>query len=287
MAPPWRSFVTDETRRELEIYSARYGALLDEARRDFDELADTGVMSRARELSRRTGEHFNHNELPAFFFGDLDASLVLIYLNPKHANNHAAEAERPLPAGSFASYFDGCRHYGARIYGPDSSRENRSQFDEKQVFFLEPFDLIGFVEEDGKEDRLLNLERAIDGKLQLELIPYGSSSFSGRGLTAELLRPHYERIMGAIVARPRDYVIFCGTVFGRVLSPYVDQEHSFRLTKGDGSPTKGRYRFATLRLPYKGTEIWAGLAYSWPQQGLNGALMRSYGEKVRDLYRSG
>ncbi len=72
---PWRSFVTEETRRELDSYSARYGPLLDEARRDFEELAETGVMSRARELGERTGDHFNHNELPLFFVGDLDAPL--------------------------------------------------------------------------------------------------------------------------------------------------------------------------------------------------------------------
>lgn len=43
-------------------------------------------MSRARELSERTGDHFNHNELPLFFVGDLASPLVLVHLNPKHAN---------------------------------------------------------------------------------------------------------------------------------------------------------------------------------------------------------
>ncbi len=167
---PWRPVVTEEARRELDSYSARYGPLLDEARWDFEELVETGVMSRARELSERRGDHFNHNELPLFFVGDLDAPLVLVHLNPKHANNPAPKAERPLPVESFEAYFDGCRHFGARMYGLDSSREQRSPFDHKQIVFLKPFGVIDFDDESGREDRFTNLERAIDDKLQLELI---------------------------------------------------------------------------------------------------------------------
>jgi hypothetical protein len=89
--------------------------------------------------------------------------------------------------------------------------------------------------------------------------------------------------MGAITARARDYVIFYGAVFGRMLSPYVEQEHAFRLVKADGSSTRSEYRFANLRLPYEGGEIIAGLAYSFAQQGIP---MRAYAEKVRELYGS-
>jgi len=280
---PWRAIVTAETRRELKECSAWYGALLDEARRDFEELVETGAMSRARELTTRTGEHFNHDELPLFFVGDLDAPLVLVHLNPKQMNNSAATATRPLPVESFEAYFDGCRHFGARMYGADSPREHRSQFDHKQILFLEPFGAIDFIREHGREDRFVNLERAIDHKLQLELIPYGSASFSGRGLTRKLLQPHYGRIMSTIAAAPRNYVIFCGAVFGQLLSPYVEEEHAFPLTKVDGNPTQHTYRFANLRLPYGDTEITAGLAYSFAQQGIP---MRAYAEKVRELYRS-
>ncbi len=118
----------------------------------------------------------------SFFTGDLDASFVLVHLNPKQRDVTSDEpADFPLPFRSFEEYFDVCRHFGARMYGSESSRTHRSQFDLKQVRFLEPFDVIDFVEEKTREDRFTNLERLFDCKLQLELIPYGSNSFSAWG----------------------------------------------------------------------------------------------------------
>jgi len=278
---PWEPKVTAETHREIEDYATRYPALLDEMRTDVEELLDTGSMAAAQELAAATGEHFNHNEPPLFFTGDLDASFVLVHLNPKQRDVTSNEPANALPFESFEEYFDICRHFGARMYGPDSSRTHRSQFDRKQIRFLEPFGVIEFVEEKGKEDRFTNLERVFEGKLQLELIPYGSDAFSARGLTQDLLEPHYERLMSVITARPRDYIIFCGAVFERVMKPNITQWHHFHLTKADGSRTKGESRFANLRLPYGGEEIEAGLAPSWAQHGIP---MSGYAEAVRDCY---
>lgn len=219
-------------------------------------------MATAKELASATGEHFNHNEPPLFFTGDLDASFVLVHLNPKQKDVTSNEPAPSLPFESFEEYFDICRHFGARMYGPDSSRIHRSQFDRKQIRFLEPFGVIDFVEEHREENRFTNLERVFDRKLQLELIPYGSDAFSARGLTEGLLQPHYERLMSVITARRRDYVIFCGAVFERVMKRHITQEHRFRLTKADGSQSKGEYRFANLGLPFGGEETRAGLAPS-------------------------
>ena len=274
---PWEAAVTEETQREIEDASRRYPTLLDEMSRDIGALLETGSMPAARDLASATGEHFNHNEPPLFFTGDLDASFVLVHLNPKERDSISDEPATSLPFKSFEEYFDVCRHFGARMYGPAASPTHRSQFDHKQIQFLEPFGVIDFVE----EDRFTNLERALDCKLQLELIPYGSDSFSARGLTRDLLKPHYDRLMSVITARPRDYVIFCGAVFERLMGPNVAREHRFRLEKADGSKTKAEYRFANLRLPYRDREIKAGLALSWAQQGIP---MSRYAEAVRDRY---
>lgn len=128
--------------------------------------------------------------------------------------------------------------------------------------------------------KFTNLQRVFD-KLQLELSPYGSDAFSAHGLTEDLLEPHYDRLMSVITARPRDYIIFCGAVFERVMKPNITQWHHFHLTKADGSRTKGESRFANLRLPYGGKEIKAGLAPSWAQHGIP---MSGYAEAVRDCY---
>ena len=280
---PWKPAVTEETRREIEYATTRYPALLDEMKRDVGALLEKGSMPAARDLASATGEHFNHNEPPLFFTGDLDASFVLVHLNPKQRDITSDEPPASLPFRSFEEYFDVCRHFGARMYGPAASRAHRAQFDHKQIQFLEPFGVIDFVDEHGEEDRFTNLERVLDGKLQLELIPYGSDSFSARGLSRDLLKPHHDRLMSVITAKPRDYVIFCGAVFERLMGPNVLREHRFRLEKADGSKTRDEYRFANLRLPYKETEIKAGLALSWARQGIP---MSRYAEAVRDRYEA-
>ena len=282
---PWEPLVTEETHREIEDYAERYPVLLGEMTRDIGELLETGTMTAARELvAAATGEHFNHNEPPLFFTGDLDASFVLVHLNPKQRDVTSDAPARFSPFKSFEEYFDVCRHFGARMYGSDSSRTHRSQFDHKQIRFLAPFRVIDFGEEHGREDRFTNLELALDHKLQLELIPYGSDAFSARGLSPDLLQPHYERLMSVITAKRRDYVIFCGAVFERLMGPNVARGHRFRLTKADGSQTKAEYRFANLRLPYGDEEIKAGLAPSWAQPGIP---MSRYAEAVRDRYEAG
>jgi hypothetical protein len=155
----------------------------------------------------------------------------------------------------------------------------------KQIRFLRPFQVIDFVDErpDHRRDRLDNLERAIDRKLQLELIPYGSDSFSAADFVRRpaLLRPHMERISNLIAATPRRYVIFCVAVFERLLAPYVVKSHKFGLPRGDGSPTRGAYHFANLVMPHRDGPITAGLAHSWASQGIP---MSAYAAEVHRRY---
>jgi len=88
-------------------------------------------------------------------------------------------------------------------------------------------------------------------KLQLELIPYGSDTFSARGFTEEVLQPHYERIMSVICAHPRRYILFCGSVFEVLFDGYIVDQHEFRLRKKDGSFTRQRARFANCSSPFE------------------------------------
>jgi len=121
-------------------------------------------------------------------------------------------------------------------------------------------------------------------KLQLELIPYGSDTFSARGFTEEVLQPHYERIMSVICAHPRRYILFCGSVFEVLFDGYIVDQHEFRLRKKDGSFTRQRARFANLLLPFRGTTTTAGLAQSFARQGIP---MSAYGEECRARYAEG
>jgi hypothetical protein len=122
----------------------------------------------------------------------------------------------------------------------------------------------------------------VDNKLQLELVPYASASFSTRGFTPEVLAPHLGRILSTIVTARRCYVLFYGAVFTPLLSQYVTRWHEFRLRKQDGTLERQRSSFANLLLPYQGGYVRAGLAQSWARQGIP---MTAYAEQIRSRYQ--
>jgi hypothetical protein len=126
----------------LPLYADRFEPFLSDMRLEVEEFLATGSVRRARELSAATGQRFNDARLPQFFGGDLDAEVVLVHLNAKSSDEVPAWH---APVKTFQDYFDAHRHFGARMYGPDSPRTHRSPFDHKQVRFLRPLDVIDFV----------------------------------------------------------------------------------------------------------------------------------------------
>jgi hypothetical protein len=232
-------------------------------RQDIEEFIATGRLSKAVELSAKTGQHFNHNEYPLYFTGKLDAKIVLVHLNPKQKNNYADVYKGALSLESFEDYFDYHQNFGMYKYGKATSRTHKSPFDHKQIRFLKQFGVINFVEVETKEDVYTNLERVVDDKLQMELIPYGSDKFSSKGFPPEILLPHIERVLDVIAACPRDYVIFCGGVFEELFRSSVTDIHEFKLTKNSGEPARNKARFANLRFEYNGRTILAGLAHTF------------------------
>lgn len=249
---------------------------------DLHEFFATRKLQQALDLTAQTGQHFNHNEYPMYFTGKLDAKLVLIHLNPKQPNNTAATYTGPFWLKDVDAYRDYHQHFGRILYGPQAARTHTSPFDHKQIRFLKPFDVIPFVEEQNPDDRYMNLERVIDDKLQLELIPYGSASFRLKGFTHALLAPYLERLLSVISAYPRDYILFCGQIFAGILRDFLTDTHEFKLTKKDGTVTQHKTRFSTIQLPYNGKVLHAGLAHSFAQQGIP---MAAYGRQCKALYR--
>jgi hypothetical protein len=100
---PWRAEVGPHTKDQIERLSVRYSSSFAEIRKDIEELVSIGRMMRAKELSEATGQHFNDNELPLFFTGNLDSSLVLIHLNPKQSNNFGPKESLCAGSGPFSA----------------------------------------------------------------------------------------------------------------------------------------------------------------------------------------
>jgi hypothetical protein len=265
---------------ELPGYRERFPALLRSMEADVSELLTSGRISQAISLSEQTRQHLNHTEFPMYFVGDLDARIVLVHLNPKQPDVDEDVHEGPHAFSSFEAYFDAHRHFGEYAYGRFATGRHYSRFDAKQVRFLRAFDAIEFQDDDSEEAKWTNLERVIDHKLQMELVPYGSDAFVAKGFTRRVLEPQLARLLSVIGTAPRDFVFFCGSAFEPVLEPFMVDMHEFFLPTAAGTDRQ-KSRFANLVIPSASGEIRAGLAHSWPRQGIP---MTAYGLEVAARY---
>ena len=253
--------------------------LLNQAELDVDEVLAGGEVSRAVELGKSTGLTFQTRQFPMYFTGDFAAPLVLVHLNPKFSKQMDHPEFR-----NFAEYVDNHRRFGHLHWEMDP--RYKGQFDQKQVRFLKPFDVIDFLDESDPRHKRTNPARVIDQKLQLELVPYASPDFPTHRFSLEDLRPHFERVLGVIAAFPRDYVLFCGAVFDDLLDRSdlnINRDpHQFHLPIKSGDMSKGKYHFSNVSIPYEGSTIHAGVARSFATMGLP---MHAYGVKCHELYR--
>ncbi len=264
----WTPQVSATTYSEIAAYRWRYATFFDDIATDIDEFVSTGAMSRARALASLTRQHLNYNNYPLFFTGDLDASLVLVHLNPKQLDDSSERFHGPFSVKTFEGDFDVCRHFGERMYGAGTPRTHKSPFDHKQIRLVRLFGVIEFVEGDTEEAVFTNLERVIDQKLQLELIPYGSDHFTAGAFLPSVLAPYLERILRVLTAHPRRYVLFCGAVFGPLLQDFIIDRHRFTLRKNDGMPEQMKSEFANLSITFDGGQVRAGWCKSWARQGI-------------------
>ena len=252
--------------------------LLDEARADADDLWAGRTMRRAEELSSQTGLEFASHSFPMYFTGDFESKMVLVHLNAKLSEQLTAATYL-----DFEEYVDKHRRFGFHHWQQD--RNFHAPFDQKQVRFLRPFGTIDFLPDSDPAHSRTNPARGLDRKFQLELIPYASPTFEQRKFTSEVLAPHFQRVLNAITAYPRTYVIFCGSVFDRLLAEYQvkgsreDFHFGLPTTKGMSA---GKYRFSNVTFRLGDSLIQAGIAQSFAKQGIP---MDAYGAKCHELYR--
>jgi hypothetical protein len=249
---------------------------------DFEEFHSTRKISRAEKLSKDIKMHVNHNEYPSYFFGNPEAKFVLVHLKPKQVDNYSDVHEESFKFTDFDEYFGFHRYYGKIHYGEDTTIKLKSSFDAKQVKFIKPFNVINLNDANG---HFSNLEKVIDDKLQLELLPFGSNSFETNKVESakESLQPYVEILLDTITSQERDYVVFCGKVFETLLQPYIvfKEDHAFKLPKVKGGIAVNYSRFSNVTLEFNNKRFSAGIAQSFAQMGIN---MSEYGKKCSELY---
>ena len=282
----------------------------DRIEKDLSELynggATPGVIKDALDLNglikAKSGlTSFATMALPGYYTGNREAKTVMVMLNPgidvsiANANLKCDICKRSMSnAGDVANYHISCANYGHR------DRMRQDNFDLKQAFFLNKWNNkytgislpSGLCAGSDPQTLLDAKEIVLTQKLQLELIPYASSSFGsfGKRKISKVI-PFVETLFDEIFSHDRKYVIFCSRKFKRVFEEYNKAHpgtidflgiHSNPIvgSKIIGSCTK-------ICIHYNNKSLKAIIANTFPNQALSNAfaLMEKYGDFCYNVYR--
>jgi len=279
----------------------------DRIKKDLCELYNRGntpgVIQCALDLNglieAETGQtSFATKAIPGYYTGDRKAKTVMVMLNPGIGVHEANDnlicdimKHSMKNAGDFVNYHKWCADYGHK----DKMRHDN--FDLKQAFFLHnwkdtgislPEDLCAYPKSN-KQILLDAKEAVLTQKLQLELIPYASSSFCGfNKKKIHLVFPFVETLFDEIFSQERKFVIFCSRVFRDVFKKY-EEEHPETIKLLDdrrgeicGSKPDSKIIYVScsiVTIHHQEKTIRAIIANTFPNQALPNAydLMEKYG----------
>ena len=236
------------------------------------QVGEQGYCEGAKQLNERIGKGYFDITSPHFFTGNLNAELVMVQLNAKRAKTEYNKTQE-LDYNDYMQYYS---NYGRLTYG-GNNKVWKSAFDQKMIRFLKPLEILPF-----KGELMSDLEIVCDEKLQLELVPFGSSDFNYKEIGLDNLKPFIERIIELILSVDRKCVIFCGRVFYTLLTDYVTNErkHRFKLKKVNGDLTRDYFELIEVTIKLNDKKLKAFIA---PQYAKHGYPIREYGKKLKEL----
>ncbi|MCR5695631.1 MAG: hypothetical protein K6G73_01515 [Marinilabiliaceae bacterium] len=265
-------------------------------RTDIEERLNGKEISAAKALAKFG---FSTKGLPGYFGGDRNAKTVFIHLNPgrraSEADNMWSEDVKNFNQTSVDAFLKDltyrCVNYGEL----DAARFD--EFDVKQAAFLTPWKDCGIdlPQEPNWHDKNTRLEakkNVLCQKLQLELIPYASSTFDSiRGDEEKrLFLPFIDTLLDEIFAKPRLYVIFASAKFEELFKFYNTSKNSqtFVIPRETKKVLlKSTYAsFKVIEIHYNGKTQKALIARTFPSQGLGRAfdLMQKYGKSCYEEF---
>lgn len=274
-------------------------------REDLEDLIYNHELSKAKALndSHVLRDKVSTKGLPWYFCGKRDAKTVLVMLNP---GCDANIADHNYPCDICKLKIDD--KHGLTTFVKDFIDASTNfgkidhwrydAFDIKQVQFLYPWKDSGITFPTGfpsDPNTFLDAKEAVlTQKLQLELVPYCSRTFTINKI--DPLIPYVETLFDEITSCNRKYVIFCSAIFERLFKAFENKYKGSVLglsgnpTQGvlkrvNGTYTKKGYKCRKINITYNNHSFDAMIAHSFSMQGLNGELMRRYGEFCRDNYR--
>jgi hypothetical protein len=243
---------------------------------------------------------FATRALPGYYAGDRKAKTVLVMLNPGMDVDEANDnlmcdiCKRSMKnAADIENYHKWCVEYG------HIDRSRLDNFDLKQAFFLHNWKDTGISlpenlcasPKSGKQTLLDAKEAVLTQKLQMDLIPYASSSFSTlNNNLLSLTVPFVETLFDEIFSQDRNYVVFCSKKFEAVFKEYNKVHQGaidFVATESQiipGSNINGSCSIVLIH--HQNKTVKALIANTFPNQALPNAyhLMEKYGDFCYQQY---
>ena len=243
---------------------------------------------------------FATRALPGYYAGDRKAKTVMVMLNPGMDVDEANDnlmcdiCKRSIKnAADIENYHKWCVEYG------HIDRSRLDNFDLKQAFFLHKWKDTGISlpenlcasPKSGKQTLLDAKEAVLTQKLQMDLIPYASSSFSPlNNNLLSLTVPFVETLFDEIFSQDRNYAVFCSKKFEAVFKEYNKVHQGaidFVATKSQiipGSKINGSCSIVLIH--HQNKTVKALIANTFPNQALPNAyhLMEKYGDFCYQQY---
>jgi hypothetical protein len=255
---------------------------LSELEKEYSELIETGKIQIVEDVKKITSRQFSYS-YPLYFSGNIRSRLAVVNFN--ETRDFLKNVNHP---SDFNAYQNKHQDLGKLFLDSDCEERIESKYstDIRILHYLDPFHVIRL----NGDSLQKNLQKLTDEKFELDLIPYLSPDFSVKDFMGsyKVCKPLIERVLNGVLAYPRQYVIFIGECFSKVLAEYVvDSEHfSFVLTSPNRPNQKFLARFTRVTLKFNEKIVIAGIAESFFDQELDEIMMEKYGhESVTNLNR--
>jgi len=257
---------------------------LTELEKEYSELIETGKIQLIEEVKRLTSKHFSYNN-PLYFSGDISARIALITFN----QNSKRELYRSNKPVNFNAYQDKYHNLGTLFHKSEDANKFNSvnSSDISMLSYLKPFQIIRFESQSIQK----NLQKLTNEKLELDLVPYVSPDFSEKDFLSNYLvcKPLIERILNGILAYHRQYIIFIGDCFNKILADYIEESEIFRflLTSPNRPNQKFMAQFTRITLNFNNRKVIAGIAESFCDENLDDVLLEKYGQESVSIINRG
>lgn len=248
---------------------------LTELEKEYSELIETGKIQIIEDVKKLTSKQFSYNN-PLYFRGDINSRIALITFNSKR--EALCNCKKPA---DFVAYQDKYQSTGDFLQGSDNVNEDDTIFsaEARILKYLKPFQIIRYESQSIQK----NIQKLTNKRLELDLVPYLSPDFSEKDFMNNYLvcKPFIERILNGILAYPRQYIVFIGDCFNKILAEYIEESETFRflLTSPNKPNQKFISQFTRITLKFNNRKVIAGIAESFCDENLDDVMLEKYGQE--------